>query len=230
MSSKFWISVRVLFVGVLLLALSRPAAASTVTYTETIEDLNFATFFDLFDFTRDLTRTRTLGDGTVQVETDDATIVSENALSDNWGLSTFTAIGWNHLYDFVPPVEIFLRGSVTLNVIGVDPSTSHPVFIEFFPVGDLTPGGTDVESTTTFSTDGLADPNFVLSLELADNALHVEIFPLLADVLTIRSSTAELTYTARDEGITAVPEPASAVLLLSGLAAGGWRRYRSRQV
>jgi hypothetical protein len=66
----------------------------------------------------------------------------------------------------------------------------------------------------------LPDPNFLLSLVLADGRLHVEVLPLLLDFVTIRSATAEVTYEA-----AAVPEPATAVLLLSGLAVGGWRRF-----
>jgi len=182
------------------------------------------TFIDLFDVSRDLTRTQTLGNGTVNIETDDATIVTENALSENWGMSTFGLFNWTHLFTFDPPVGTFVRGSLTLDVIGVDPTLPEIVFVEFFPIGALNPGGPDVQSTTVFSTDGVGDPNLLLSLVLADGQMHVAVLPLLLDVVTIRSSTATIEYDA-----AVVPEPASAVLLLSGLAAGGWRRYRSRR-
>ena len=225
MTAKFWNSKNALLAIVMLLVgAARPASASIVTYTETITDQSFFTIFDLFDVSRDLTRTRT-SNGTTQTETDDATIVSENVLSENWGLSTFAEFNWNHLFSLDPPVGTFLHGSLTLDVIGADATLPDIVFVEFFPVGALTPGGTDVQSTTYFSTDGVGDPNLLLSLVLADGQIHVGVLPLFPDVVTIRSSTAEVTYEAAE-----VPEPATAVLLLSGLAMGGWRRlHRSRR-
>jgi PEP-CTERM motif len=226
MPGKFWISKNALLVAIIFfVAAARPASASIITYTETISDQNFLTIFDLFDGSRELTRTRT-SDGTTQVETDDATIVTENGLSGNWGLSTFVGFSWNHLFSLDPPAGTFLHGSLTLDVIGVDGELGDVVFVEFFPVGALTSGGTDVQSTTFLSTDGVGDPNMLLSLVLADGQIHVEVLPLLLDVMTIRSSTAEVTYEAAGNETAAVPEPATAVLLLSGLAAGGWRRLR----
>jgi hypothetical protein len=226
MPRRFWTSKNALLAAVILLgAATRPASASTITYTETIEDANYFTLFDIFDGSRDLTRTRT-SDGVIQIETDDATIVSENALSENWGLSTFLPFSWTHVFALDPAATTFLQGSLALEVIGVDGELGDPVYIEFTYVGNLTPGGTDIQSTTYFSTDGLADPNALLSVVLADGQVQLSVLPLLLDFMTIRSSTASVTYEAADNGPAEVPEPATAVLLLSGLAAGGWRRLR----
>ena len=227
MARKIRFSTCALAAGVLLFAADRPAAATPVTYTETIEDLNFTTFVDLFDFSRDLTRTRNSGSGPAQIETDDATIVGEHVLSDNWGFSTFAPFSWDHLFPLDPPAATFTHGSLTLNVIGNEGDLADLVFVEAFPVGALTPGAVDVESTTTFSTDPFGDPDFILKLILADGRLHVEVLPLLLDFMTIRASTVEVTYEPQLE-VQEVPEPATAVLIVSGLAAGGWRRYRSR--
>lgn len=214
------------FVAAAMLAAPRAAVAAPVTYTEKIEDLNFFTFLDLFDVTRDLTRTRTFGDGTSGVETDDATIVTENALSDNFGLSTaLVPMTWQHLFAPVSGVDTFIQGKLTLEMIGVEADFPDFVFIEFFPVGAMTVGGTDTLSTTIISTAGFPDPDGLISLTLADGKLDVMAWPLLLDFMTIRSSTLEVTYEP-----VAVPEPTTAVLLLSGLAAGAWRRRRGRMV
>ena len=68
------------------------------------------------------------------------------------------------------------------------------------------------------------DPNALISLILTDGKLDVMAWPLLLDFMTIRSSTVEVTYEP-----VAVPEPATALLLLTGLAAGQWRRRRTRE-
>ena len=212
------------FVAAAVVAAPSPAAAAPVTYTEQIEDLNFFTFLDLFDTTRDLTRTRSLGDGTSVVETDDATIVSENVLSDNWGISTAVVpMTWQHIFAPLTGVDTFLYGKLTIEMIGVDADFPDFLFVEFFPVAALTVGGMDTLSTTIVSTDGIPDPNALITLILADGKLDVMAWPLLLDFMTIRSSTVEVTYEP-----VPVPEPATAVLLLGGLAAGAWRRRRAR--
>jgi len=200
-----------LLVGLSLLA-AVPASADVI-YSERIEDL-----FD--NFGRNLTRTRTLGDGTVLVETNDATIVAENLVSDNWGMSTTSEFSWSHLFIFDPPVGTFLQGSLTLEVIGVQNQVDL-VFVETFLVGTLTPGGPGTTSTTLLTTAGLPDPAGVLSTFLADLKLDASVEPLLLDFVTIKSSTVEVSYVP-------VPEPATLLLVSGGLVTGGWRRYRSR--
>jgi hypothetical protein len=205
-----------------VLAAAQPAAAAPITYSEKIEDHNFLTIFDLLDATRNLTRTRTLGGDPPVVETDDATIVSENVLSDNWGMSTaLVTIKWQHVFPSAIAVDTYLQAKLTLEMIGVDAAVPDSVFVEFFNVGPLNAGGTDTQSTTTFSTDGLPDPNAVISFFLADGKLDVMAWPLALDFMTIRSSTFEVTFEP-----VAVPEPTTAVLILSGVAAGAWRRRK----
>jgi hypothetical protein len=212
--------------AVLVLLIAAPASADVI-YRERIEDASFTTFLDLFDGVRSLTRTRTLGDGTVLVETDDATIVAENLLTDNWGLSTANAFNWSHLFVFDPPVGTFLQGTLTLEVIGAQQNAQGGqvdlVFVESFIVGVLSPGGVDTPSTTLLTTAGLPDPTGVLATFLADLRLDVGVLPLplFLDFMTIKSSTVEVSYVP-------VPEPATMWLVTGGLAVGGWRRYRSR--
>jgi PEP-CTERM motif len=219
--------IRSVFVGVVVLASALPVAAAPITYTERIEDLNYATFLDLFDATRNLTRTRTSG-GPADVETDDPTIVSEHLLSDNWGFSTGAAMTWQHLFPAISEVDTYLQGKLTIEMIGVDADLPDLVFVESFFVGALLVGGMDTQSTTTFSTDGLPDPDGLISLFLADGKLDVGVLPLIFDHMTIRSSTLEVTYEPFDQRTT-VPEPTTAVLLLSGAAVGAWRRRQARR-
>jgi hypothetical protein len=219
---------RSLFVGVALVASALPAAAVPITYSERIEDLNYATFLDLFDTTRDLTRTRTSG-GPADIEADDPTIVGENLLSENWGFSTFIPMSWQHVFPSGSAVDTYLQGKLTIEMIGVDADLPDFVFVDFFPVGILNVGGMDMPSTTILSTDGLPDPDALISFFLADGRLDVAILPLLFDLMTIRSSTLEVTYEPNTLEPTAVPEPATGLLLLGGVAAGAWRRRQARR-
>ena len=199
-----------LLFGFSLLA-AAPASADAI-YSERIEDVGL--------IGRNLTRTRTLGDGTVLVETNDATIVAENLVSENWGMSTLDPFGWSHLFVFDPAVGTFLQGTLTLEVIGVQ-NDFDLVFVETFLVGTLTQGGPGVTSTTLLSTAGLPDPAGVLSTFLADLKLDASVDPTLLDFVMIKSSTVEVSYVP-------VPEPATLLLVSGGFVAGGWRRYRNR--
>jgi hypothetical protein len=236
MRNAFHTVFAILIAGLLVCASSRPAAASTVTYTETIEDLSHTTLLDFFDDTRVLRRTRTFGDGTSQAVTSNALIATQNSLSDNWGLSTFGATTWVH--QFAPTLAPygpapFLHGSLTLDVIGVNPLIFDIVFLEGLPIGLLTPGGFDVETSSLFTTTGLP-ADFVNSLiagAVADGQVSVGILPFILDAYTIRASTLEITYEAlvNTTTDTSMPEPGTMVLLATGLAAArGWRNRRRR--
>jgi hypothetical protein len=204
------------------------ADAAPVTYTEVIADVSGAPVADFFDFTRDLRRTRTLGSGAVSVEDVDATIVGDNLIGDGFGVSTLlTAVGWTHTFIAAPGVATFLSASLTLEVFGAD-DFPDIVFVEFFPIGAVTPVGPDGFSTTVISTDIIGDPtliDFVLGTLLADGALNVTVLPLLLDFTSIRSSTFSVTYEP-----VSVPEPSTALLVLGGLVAAGCRPLRRRHV
>ncbi len=220
----------ILFAAAALLLAPAPSAhAAVLTYTETITD-DTPIFFDALDLFRDLKRTRTLGSGAVLVTDDDATIIAENAISDNWGLSALLPLpfSWNHVF-VADPVTRFLSATLTLEVFGVNGDLPDLVLVDFLlPVGVLTPGGDGAMSTTILTTDVIGDSdvvNFLLSLFLADNALTLAVLPLLPDFMSIHSSTLAVTYE------TAVPEPATGLLMLGSLMALGTRslirKYRS---
>jgi hypothetical protein len=229
MSVAFRALMRTLLAGVALLSIVRTASAVPITYTEKIEDLNYGSFFDMTDFSRDLTRTRSFGDATSsEVVTDDATIVSENALTDNWGFSTFLPFGWRHVFAPLYPVNSFIQAKLTLDVIGVESDLPDIVFVGFFPIGVLTAGGMDTQSTSVFSTAGWPDPDALISFVLSGGQADFFVVPLLFDFMSIRSSTLEVTYDTTSLTIAEVPEPATAMLLLTGLAVFGGRRLARR--
>lgn len=117
-----FVSVAVL--GLLFLPLVA-RAVPTVTYTEILDDINDKGEFGagglFLDLERNLERTRVLGDGTIQHESDDATIASQNNINitGNFGFSTTAPIVYSHAFVGVPPIEQFLRASLTLNVFSV---------------------------------------------------------------------------------------------------------------
>jgi hypothetical protein len=222
MKARFQVAMCALFASVAVLATSQPAAAAPVTYTEKIEDVSVLfTILDFLDIERDLTRTRTLGDGTVDMETDDATIVADHTLSANWGYSTAEGFSWSHQFFFEPPAGEFIEARLILDVVGVHGDLPDFVFVEGFPVGVLTHGGFDVQSTTLLTTLGFPDPDALISFVVSDGRVDVGVLPVLFDFMTIRASTVEVIYEP-----TAVPEPTTAVLLMSGAAVGMWRRSR----
>jgi hypothetical protein len=214
--------------GALFLAPSPSAHAAVLTYTETIEDISVAPILDFFDPNRDLLRTRTLGNGIVLVEDDDAAIVSENAVTDSWGVSTFAPFSLNHIF-VADSVTSFISATLTLEVFGAEGSLGDLVFVDFpFPLGILNAAGDNAPATTTLTTDIIGNPdivNFLLGLFLADSTLSVGVVPLLFDFMSIHSSTLSVTYEAP------VPEPAMGLLTLASLFALGGRglirRYRS---
>ncbi len=123
-----------------------PAQAAPITYTEILDDVDDTGSGVLSDIGQDLERTRILGTGTVLMESDDLTIISENNMDPtipgetNFGVSTplpgfvpagpFPAppIEYSHIFVGVPPVATFLSGELTLEVFsvsgGADPNAS----------------------------------------------------------------------------------------------------------
>src|SRR6185503_14417568 len=124
--------------GVLLLASVPPARAAVITYTEVIENTGF--------LIRDLSRTRTLGDGSAAIITsDDPTIIAENAVSDTWGninpLLPLLAHSLNHIFVPVAAVTSYLSASVTIQAFGA--TGLDLVFVDFpIPLGVLDGSGT----------------------------------------------------------------------------------------
>ena len=239
--ARHWVRIAMAIILVVLSA--HFAAATPVTYTQVIEDLDHPLGgLDISDTSRNLRRTTTLGNGSTTVEDTDSTLVAENPLSSNLGFSTNDPISWLHTFTFLPPVVPFLEGSLTLDVAGVNPGPlgngNDGVRVEGFLVGSLVPGGMGNESVTTLSCSMFPGCAAVLDATiktlLVDNRLTVSITPtfgsgLFADFMSIRSSRVDATY--EPIPVTSeVPEPGTVVLLGSGLALLVSERGRKKEI
>jgi hypothetical protein len=202
-----------------------PVLADPLTYIEVLDDPLDAVIAG-FDLARDLRRVRVLPDGTVLLEEDDATLAAEHSISPNFGLSTDTAITYSHFFTPAPAPDTFLLASLTIAAFDVNGFffgigfPNDPVQVEGPFVGFLNPGGPGIETLTTFATTN----DTLISLALADNRIDVAITPApslgtFPDFLAVRSSIFAVQYQ--------VPEPATLVLMATGLAAlAGCRRRR----
>ncbi len=219
---------------VLVAALTaRTASADTFTYRETIEDTSNPTFI-LYDFGQDLSRTRVLGDGTVQFTGSDSTIKSEND-ADGFGLSSTDDITWTHIFIDLPPAQQFVSATVEIAAFGASGETvrvggrritinNDKVSVDGVELGALNAAGAFRTTTTLFDLGSAVD----ISVVLADGRLEVSVDPkgpgflgLPVDAISIQKSVFEVTYKNFEE-----TTPNTAFIIFGGGPSGtfgsGW--------
>lgn len=210
------------------------AQAVMVTAFESIMDR------DPSDSTRSLFRTTT--DGFSTWRAGEATILAENRLSSNWGLSTGNIITWQHsLTGWALPTYTpfsFLGGTLEISASGMDFWESGWVKVEQFI------------SLPALLVDGYFTNNFTggsITGFLSDGALSVSVMPLNGDNfqvyasrLTLNYDTVPLTTGLPDGsdgragtlvgpgGIAGVPESNSTLLLVAGASVLLWRFARRK--
>ena len=209
-------------ISALSLMIAAPASAVSITATETIED---GEPFELLN--RDLVRTLSV-DGVVQsVINDDGAIVTSNNVDGDFGVWNFDDVGYSHNLTWLNPAAAnFISATLEIFAYGAD-GNNDEVFTETLDLGHLNSDGSLLEgfTTTIFSSSNPAQ----LSLLLADGFLNVVVDKnrnanILGklDPLSVYKSTLSVTYNPVD-----VPEPATLLLLGSGLIAGARLRRKS---
>lgn len=238
--------------GVMLFALTLPFAgasqASSIGY-EVLSDLSLCTtsFFstcttDSVDLSRDRFSSGT-GLGTTTL---DSTIISENSVNGDFGRFNANTVSYVHDLNFLSPaVGSYLTATLTITAWGVNCTRNEVTFLcnpddtvsaDSIILGYLVDHGLfdTTFSTTMLTTTVFGNLSLLASLG-PDNTLSIVIDKndppgsVFGDRMEIRSSRLDVTYDAVAEPVTPVPEPATMLLVGTGLVGAGARGWRKRR-
>jgi hypothetical protein len=202
------------------LLIAGSSSAITITASETITD---PAPFELTD--RNLSRIRQSDAGIFLIEGDEATIVSENSVSDSFGILNTTDVSYQHNLQWLDPaVDSYQNATLSITAFG-NLAGDDIVIADTFQLGSLTNG---TLATLFFSNSTFSSSNPVqLNALLLDGVLNVSIdknngagFFGSLNAFSVFNSSLTVQYTP-------VPEPLSMSLLAAGLLGGARLRKRS---
>ncbi len=165
-----------------------------------------------FDLDRDLSRTRWNDQGYFDVSNNEAAIVSENNVSNSFGVVSNNTVSYSHRLDWLtPPAGTFLSAELTIYAWG-SVGDDDRVYLESNFVGTI--NATQLWDLGFTQTTFAGNDGVILDFLLGDGQLDIEIDKNVygglsnLNVFSIYGSKLEVSYVA-------VPEPSSMLFVLT---------------